>query len=132
MAQYQAEPYVVAGDVYSQPPHAGRAGWSWYSGAAGWLYRVGLESILGLSIHHDRLTFNPSIPARWPSFQIRYRFKSTTYRITIDNPDGVEHGVQTVTLDGVAQKEPTVPLADDGKEHEVRVVLGNVRKDASS
>ena len=123
-ARYKVEPYVVAADVYGVPPHTGRGGWTWYTGSAGWLYRVGLEAILGFDLRGDVLRLNPCIPASWPGFTITYRFRSTTYRVTVENPRGVERGVRTVTMDGDEQPAAVVPLRDDGQEHEVRVVMG--------
>ena len=100
MSRYRTEPYVVAGDVYSQPPHLGRGGWTWYTGSAGWLYRVGLGSILGHQRSGNGLTLDPCIPPEWKSFTIRYRFGSTTYHITVENPVGTERGISAITLDG--------------------------------
>jgi cyclic beta-1,2-glucan synthetase len=120
---YKVEPYVVAGDVYSRPPHAGRGGWTWYTGSASWLYRTILEAILGLHRHGDRLTIDPSIPPEWRGYEITYRFRSATYRIAVENPKGLEAGSTTVWVDGHAQSEPVIPLADDGQRHDVRVQI---------
>src|SRR5262249_17467961 len=100
VARYKAEPYVLAGDVYNHPMHLGRGGWSWYTGSAGWLYRVGLESILGLRRTGGVLTIDPCIPPQWPGFEVAYRFGSTTYRIIVENPRHLERGVAEVWLDG--------------------------------
>jgi cyclic beta-1,2-glucan synthetase len=124
VGRYRVEPYVVAADVYSQPPHTGRGGWTWYTGSAGWLYRVGLEAILGFGLRGSRLVLNPCIARQWPGFEITYRYRSATYHITVDNPHGVECGVRSVTVDGQARPGAVVELADDGRRHEVRVVLG--------
>ena len=121
--RYKVEPYVVAGDVYSRPPHVGRGGWTWYTGSASWLYRTILESILGLHRHGDRLAIDPRIPPDWPGYEITYRFRSATYRIAVENPRGLESGTATVWLDGQAQAEPLIPLADDGRSHDVRVEI---------
>ena len=86
--RYKVEPYVVAGDVYSRPPHVGRGGWTWYTGSASWLYRTILEAILGFHRQGDRLTIDPCIPPDWPGFEITYRFRSATYRIAVENPRG--------------------------------------------
>jgi cyclic beta-1,2-glucan synthetase len=120
---YKVEPYVVAGDVYGRPPHVGRGGWTWYTGSASWLYRTILESILGLHRHGDRLAIDPRIPPDWRGYEIIYRFRSATYRIAVENPGGLESGAATVWLDGQAQAEPTIPLADDGRSHDVRVEI---------
>jgi cyclic beta-1,2-glucan synthetase len=124
VARYKVEPYVMAGDVYSVVPHAGRGGWTWYTGSAAWLYRVGLETILGLQRRGRRLRLDPCIPAAWPGFEVRYRYDSATYHIVVENPNGVERGVRAVWVDSVEQKDTDIVLADDGKTHEVRLILG--------
>jgi cellobiose phosphorylase len=121
---YKVEPYVVCADIYGAPPHVGRGGWTWYTGAAGWLYRVAVESILGLRVHGDALRLQPCVARAWPGFEVSYRFGGTTYRIQVDNATGTSHGVRSVTLDGVEAKDGGVPLRDDGRPHDVRVVLG--------
>ncbi len=124
VARYRVEPYVVVADIYGEPPHTGRGGWTWYTGSGSWLYRVAVESILGFRRQGDRLIVDPSIPKDWKSFTITYRHGSTTYRITVENPRGVEHGVSEVAVDGQKRESKDIALADDGKTHEVRVVLG--------
>jgi cyclic beta-1,2-glucan synthetase len=121
--RYKVEPYVVVADIYGHPPHAGRGGWTWYTGSAGWFYRVLLESILGFHLRGNRLRIEPCIPKAWPSFTIVYRHRSATYRIRVENPHGVEHGVSEVHVDGQRQEDKEVVLLDDGQAHEVRVVL---------
>ncbi len=123
LARYKVEPYVVAADVYGVGSHVGRGGWTWYTGSAAWLYRVGLESILGFHLEGDRLRLNPCIPAAWPGFEITYRHGSATYQILVENPAKVERGVKRVSVDGTEQGDGVVPLVDRGT-HEVRVVLG--------
>jgi cyclic beta-1,2-glucan synthetase len=122
--RYRGEPYAVAGDVYDHPEHRGRAGWTWYTGSAGWLYRVALEGILGLVRHGDHFSIQPCIPSSWPRFSIAWRFGTARYTIVVDNPEGRCGGVARAELDGVAVDARAIPLADDGKQHEVRVVLG--------
>jgi cyclic beta-1,2-glucan synthetase len=124
VARYHVEPYVVVADVYSQPPHVGRGGWTWYTGSAGWLYRVALESILGFQPMGDRLKLAPCVPAHWATFSIAFRYRSSTYQITVDNPKGVERGLETLTVDGKPQTGDVLALADDGQTHEVRLVMG--------
>jgi cyclic beta-1,2-glucan synthetase len=124
VASYKTEPYVVAGDVYARAPHAGRGGWSWYTGAAGWMYRVGLESILGLRRQGATFMVNPCIPSSWPEYNIEWRFLGTRYEIVVTNPDRVCRGVVAATLDGVEVDSTAIPLVDDGGTHEVRVALG--------
>jgi cellobiose phosphorylase len=121
VALYRAEPYAVAADVYAVAPHTGRGGWSWYTGSAGWMYRLILESLLGLSRDADRLRFSPCLPATWPSCEIRYRFGETMYRITIRQVLGPDV-VASVRVDGVTQTAGSVHLVDDGRDHEVEVV----------
>ncbi|MGE5755186.1 MAG: GH36-type glycosyl hydrolase domain-containing protein, partial [Planctomycetaceae bacterium] len=124
VARYKVEPYVVAADVYGRPPHTGRGGWTWYTGAAAWLYRVALESILGFQLRGDRLVIDPCIPGDWPGFEVVFRHRTATYRIAVENPAGVERGVRGVMLDGEPCAAGAVALADDGREHAVRVVMG--------
>ena len=123
--RYKVEPYAVAADVYSERPHVGRGGWTWYTGAAGWLYRAGLEWILGFRKQGSALCIDPCIPREWKRFEITYRHGGTVYRITVENPKGVCRGVSRVSLDGaLLPGEALVPLSDDGSEHRVQVVLG--------
>jgi cyclic beta-1,2-glucan synthetase len=122
--RYKVEPYVVAADIYGRPPHTGRGGWTWYTGSASWLFRVGLEAILGFHLRGDHLTIDPRIPGSWPGFEIAYRYRSSRYRIVVENPGGVEHGVASATLDGQAVDPGSVALADDGRDHELLVRMG--------
>jgi cyclic beta-1,2-glucan synthetase len=126
MQRYKGEPYVVAADVYSVAPHVGRAGWTWYTGAAGWLYRSGLESILGFLLQGDHLLLNPCIPTGWPEFELTYKYRTATYVITVINPDGVSSGVAGISVDGesLPAGESRFLLRDDGVIHPVRVTLG--------
>jgi cyclic beta-1,2-glucan synthetase len=125
--KYKVEPYVAVGDVYAVPPHTGRGGWTWYTGSAGWMYRAGLESILGFKLHGERLQIDPCVPRWWRDFEITYRRGRTTYRINVENPLAVSRGVATVELDGALWPEDEFPLSDDGQTHIVRVVLGEKR-----
>jgi cyclic beta-1,2-glucan synthetase len=125
--RYKVEPYVVAADVYSEAPHVGRGGWTWYTGSAGWMYRAGLEGILGFRVRGTRLFLTPCIPETWPSFEIVFKYRSSRYEIRVDNPGGVSCGVAGAVLDGEALPSALqlcVPLVDDGKVHSVRVILG--------
>jgi cyclic beta-1,2-glucan synthetase len=124
VARYKVEPYVVAADVYGVSPHVGRGGWTWYTGSAGWLYRAGLETILGFRLEGDRLRLEPCVPASWPGYEITYRRGSATYRIRVENPHGAERGISSVTLDGWACADGVIQLTDDGGPHEVVVILG--------
>lgn len=122
--RYKVEPYVVAADVYAVPPHTGRGGWTWYTGAAGWLYRIGMEHILGLKKRDGSLVFDPCIPKNWDRYGMEYRFGKTLYRIEVSNPDKVNHGVVMVSVDGTPRADGKVPLLDDGVEHRVLVLMG--------
>jgi cyclic beta-1,2-glucan synthetase len=123
--RYKVEPYVVAADVYAEPPHVGRGGWTWYTGAAGWMYRAGSEWILGLRVRGARLHIDPCIPRAWPRFTLTFRHHSSRYNIVVENPHKVTHGVCSVTLDGIAlATDASIPLADDHTTHHVRIILG--------
>jgi len=124
--RYKVEPYVVAADVYSVAPHAGRGGWTWYTGSAGWMYRAGLESILGLRVQGESLKLVPCLPEHWPRAEISYRHRTARYEIVIENPHHVSGGVASLELDGVllADGMDTITLLDDGNAHRVQIVLG--------
>jgi cellobiose phosphorylase len=124
IAVYKVEPYVVAADVYAVAPHTGRGGWTWYTGSAGWMYRLIMESLLGLRLKADRLHFVPCLPVDWPGFQLHYRYRETVYRITVRQTFGAHAGM-TVSVDGVVQSDPAILLVDDRREHQVEV---NLRK----
>jgi cyclic beta-1,2-glucan synthetase len=130
VVRYQGEPYVVAGDVCAHPEHAGRAGWTWYTGSAGWMYRAGLESILGLRRHGASLEMDPCIPASWPAYAVTWRLGRTRYEISLSNPERRCRGIASATLDGVPVDPRAVPLVEDGAVHEVRLVLGERGADA--
>ena len=121
--RYRAEPYVVAADVYSAPPHTGRGGWTWYTGSAGWMYRVAVEAILGISLRRGALHIDPCIPRTWPGYEVAFASRGARYRIRVDNPDGVCRGVVRVEVDGAAVTGD-VPILRDGAAHDVRVTLG--------
>jgi len=123
--RYKVEPYVVAGDVYSEAPHAGRGGWTWYSGSAGWMYRAAVEWILGVRLRGTTLRMDPCIPPTWPSYEISFRYHSARYEIKVENPQGVSRGIQSAEMDGrPVRGESAIFLADDGATHHIRIVLG--------
>jgi cyclic beta-1,2-glucan synthetase len=126
--RYKVEPYVVAADIYSVAPHIGRGGWTWYTGSAGWMYRAGLEWILGFRLQGTRLVLSPCIPAAWPGFQIDFKYRSAHYTIQVENPHGVSRGIARAELDGqvLGCAETGITLTDDGANHILRVVLGDV------
>jgi cellobiose phosphorylase len=121
LAIYKVEPYVVAADVYGVAPHTGRGGWTWYTGSAGWMYRLITESLLGLHLEVDQLRFAPLIPPTWPSFKIHYRYRETFYHITLQNRGG--NRVTRMIVDGNEQPARTLTLVDDRKEHAVEIEL---------
>jgi cyclic beta-1,2-glucan synthetase len=122
VATYKVEPYVIAADVYTAPGHVGRGGWTWYTGAAGWMYRVGLDAILGFDRRGDVLRIEPRVPLAWPRFTIDYRFGAARYTIVVDEPGRLAGGAGAeVTLDGRLLDGPDIPLVDDGMAHEVLV-----------
>jgi cyclic beta-1,2-glucan synthetase len=120
IATYKVDPYVVASDVYALPPHTGRGGWTWYSGSAGWMYRLIVESILGLRLEADKLHVDPCIPAHWASFKMRYRYRETVYHITVRQTRAAA-GVTMLTVDGVDRHDLVIPLVDDRQKHDVDV-----------
>ena len=127
MHRYKVEPYVVCADLYSVPPHVGRGGWTWYTGSAGWMYRVALEGLLGFRLQGANLAIDPCIPRDWPSFEISFRYRSSRYDILVENPLGVCRGVLAAKLDNemlTGSKKTLIPLNDDGKSHRLQIVLG--------
>ena len=122
--RYKVEPYVVVADVYSSSPHVGRGGWSWYTGSAGWMQRVGVEALLGVQIEGNRLSLTPRIPAGWSSYEIRVRWKTSEYHIQIKNPDGVCEGDLFTPINGelTAFTQP-IYMKDDNVIHIIEVVL---------
>jgi cyclic beta-1,2-glucan synthetase len=127
---YKVEPYVVAADIYAAPRHVGRGGWTWYTGSAGWLYRCGIEAILGLKKLGAVLEVDPRIPIEWSGFRVRYLFGRTQFTIEVKNAKGTANSVTSLFIDG--QSWPInpayIPLSDDGKEHFVKLELGSVIK----
>jgi cyclic beta-1,2-glucan synthetase len=126
MQRYKVEPYVVAADIYSVAPHAGRGGWTWYTGAAGWLYRAGVEAVLGFHQRGSSLELRPCIPEDWPRYDIVFNYRSARYAITVENPSAVNGGIAAVVIDGQtsAPGDHSITLADDGRTHEVLITLG--------
>ena len=126
IATYRVEPYVVAADICSLAPHAGRGGWTWYTGSASWMYRLLVESLLGIEREGTSLRLSPHPPRDWPVYTIRYRHYDTTYRITVHHPGhGVREpgAIRTMLLDGIPQADHVIPLVDDSREHVVEIEL---------
>jgi cellobiose phosphorylase len=125
IAIYKVEPYVVAADVYAVPPHTGRGGWTWYTGSAGWMYRLIVESLLGLRLEVDKLRFSPCLPAEWKGFKIYYRYRETVYEIDVrQQPGGEDRTI--VTVDGMEQPDEAIPLVDDRRNRSAEVVISNL------
>jgi cyclic beta-1,2-glucan synthetase len=121
VAGYKAEPYVMAADVYSVAPHTGRGGWTWYTGSAGWMYRLITETLLGIEIMVDELRFNPRVPADWKSFKLDYRYRETTYHILLVNESGTWKTPPKILVDGSERAQGVLKLVNDREEHGVEV-----------
>jgi cellobiose phosphorylase len=119
ISTYKVEPYVMAADVYAVPPHTGRGGWTWYTGSAGWMYRLLLETLLGLHLEGDRLRLDPRMPKAWTRFAIHYRYRETPYHISISRSNDALSSSPQLILDGRELSETTIPLVDDRREHSV-------------
>ncbi len=124
--RYKVEPYVVCADVYSAPPHVGRGGWTWYTGSSGWMYRAGLESILGFTVEGNTLRLDPCVPRAWRDFEIAFRHRTTRYEVFVENRAGVCRGIARLELDDqvLPHGSTHITLVDDGAIHHVRVILG--------
>jgi cellobiose phosphorylase len=121
---YRAEPYVVAADIYAKPPHSGRGGWTWYTGSAGWMYRLVIESLLGLRLEGARLALAPCLPRNWPGYTLSYRFGSTRYLVTVVQSQGAGHvDTLTASLDGSVQASAEFELCDDQLAHRIDLLL---------
>jgi cellobiose phosphorylase len=133
--RYRVEPYVMSADIYAASPHTGRGGWTWYTGAAGWMYRLTVETLLGVQLEVDHLRIAPCIPAHWDSYKIHYRYRETVYHITVRCGGEKSEHVNRVSVDGaVVEVTDTggtgrpqgklIPLVDDRREHYVEVDMG--------
>ncbi len=131
--RYKVEPYVMCADIYAAPPHTGRGGWTWYTGAAGWMYRLTVETLLGLQLEVDHLRIAPCIPAHWTSYKVHYRYRETVYHITVrrvgERPEHVSRVmvdgavVDAVAMDAAGRPHGRISLIDDRREHHVEVDL---------
>jgi cellobiose phosphorylase len=121
IATYKVEPYVVAADVYAVAPHTGRGGWTWYTGSAGWMYRLLVETLLGVNLEGDQLRLAPRLPKAWPSYKIHYRYRQTVYHITIIRLTADSATANLLSLDGQEIPGTTIPLRDDQHEHFVEM-----------
>jgi cellobiose phosphorylase len=115
---YKVAPYVVAADVWAVAPHVGRGGWTWYTGSAAWMYRLIVESLLGLRLEGDRLRIEPCLPANWNGFTLHYRYRETVYHVTVHQTPHAT-GDQRLSVDGQTQSDMAVTLVDDRVEHKV-------------
>jgi cyclic beta-1,2-glucan synthetase len=122
--RYKVEPYVIAADIYSQSSHIGMGGWTWYTGSSGWMYRLGIEAILGISKVGNALNIHPCIPRNWTGFKVDYRFGTTHYKISVENPHNINRGNCKIILDGKLLPDNLIRLVDDGQPHAARVVMG--------
>lgn len=121
--RYKVEPYVVAADVYGVGSLIGRGGWTWYTGSSSWMYKAGIEYILGLRIQNETLSIKPSIPEDWKEYSIRYEYKTSIYNIKVKNPDRKKTGVEKFIVNGIEIEEKQVKLIDNGKINEIEVIM---------
>jgi len=125
VSTYKVEPYVVAADVYALSPHTGRGGWTWYTGSAAWMYRLIMESLLGLTLDVDKLRLTPCLPVKgWETFRVHYRYRETVYHITVRQTHDVAGEIR-VEVDGLDQEENAIPLVDDHQVHNVEVRISS-------
>jgi len=125
VSTYRVEPYVICADIYSKAPFVRRGGWTWYTGSAAWMYRLGLEAILGFRKIGNTLSINPVIPPAWDGFEIRYRFGESIYLIKVVNPGHTASGVRQIQMDGQLVEKGLILLVDDRREHQVEVTMGH-------
>jgi cellobiose phosphorylase len=124
--RYRVEPFAVAADIYSAPAHLGRGGWTWYTGAAGWMYRIIIEHVLGMKREGNILKVEPCVPSQWPRYRVTYRIPGAEYVIDVDNPDGTSGGARSLSLDGNTVDGGKILLEPNSGRHTVHVVLGSV------
>jgi len=124
MNRYAVEPYVVAADVYAVAPHVGRGGWTWYTGSAGWMYRLIVESLLGVQLEVDQLRLNPRMPQAWDAFKMHYRYRDTFYHMDVKRSGDKRATPIQISVDGQAQDDGLIHLVDDRQDHVVEVTVG--------
>jgi len=122
IATYKVEPYVIAADVYTNPQHAGRGGWTWYTGSAGWMYQLIVESLLGIRLEVDHLRIEPKLPTEWRELDVHYRHRETVYHVHVTNRGGA---VSRVICDGADRPDKRIELRDDRRDHRVEIELGD-------
>jgi cyclic beta-1,2-glucan synthetase len=125
--EYKGEPYAMAADVYTADPHKGQAGWTWYTGAAGWMYQAGLEWILGIRRRGEKLVIDPCIPEEWPGYSFSYTFGTSRYDVEVVNKNSCGTTVRRLIINGEQKNTGDtlfeIPLKDDGRMHKVKVYL---------
>jgi cellobiose phosphorylase len=121
--RYKVEPYVVAADIYAVGSHTGRGGWTWYTGSAGWMYRLIVETLLGLQLESDRLRVSPRLPRAWESLKLHYRYRDTFYHITVKRAGAIAAPASRVIVDGKEQPDAAIQLVDDRREHFVEIAI---------
>ena len=121
---YRVEPFVISADIYSTSPFIGHGGWTWYTGSAAWMHRLGMEAILGIHKMGMTLKIDPVIPPAWEGFEIRYQYNQSTYHIQVKNPDHIARGIKQIKLNSKILRDLIIPLLDDGKIHQVEVMMG--------
>jgi cellobiose phosphorylase len=131
-ATYKVEPYVVAADVYAVAPHTGRGGWTWYTGSAGWMYRLLIETLLGLNPEGNQLHLRPRLPGSWSSCKIHYRYRETLYHITVSSSPEGSAGPSRTFVDGKELAGDAIRLQDDHREHAVHLQLSNTSSSPGS
>jgi cellobiose phosphorylase len=124
IATYRVEPYVMAADIYAVPPHTGRGGWTWYTGSAAWMYRLLLETLLGVNLEGNQLRLTPSLPGAWTTFTVHYRYRQTPYHIRITRVPDALPGGKRLSLDGQALPGNIISLVDDHRDHSVEMEVG--------
>jgi cellobiose phosphorylase len=132
ISTYKVEPYVVAADVYAVAPHTGRGGWTWYTGSAGWMYRLLIETLMGLRLEGDRMQLAPRFPEQWARCKIHYRYRQTPYSVTISRSTHGLPGISQTFLDGKELTDGIIPLVDDHREHSIEMRLANTSQESGS
>ena len=123
-SRYKLKPYVMAADIYADYPNTGRGGWSWYTGSAGWMYRAGLEYILGFQKNGSTVVMDPCVPKKWNEYTLTYKYIDTLYNIKVKNPEGLNKGVKNITIDGKTSEGNRINLVNNGETHDVEVLMG--------
>lgn len=121
--KYKVEPYVMAADVYSVGSLAGRGGWTWYTGSSSWMYKAGIESILGFKKRGDMFTIKPCIPSEWEEYSIKYKYKQTMYNIEVKNPQHKNTGIEEIYIDNIKSNNQEIKLVNDNNIHNIIIIM---------